>query len=217
MQDLDRSIFFDINHGMANPALDYIMAVASSISLWLPILIVGVIIAFLIGNFKIRAMIICGGLSIGVVDGLFTNITKDLVERPRPYQTIEDVRKVDLVRNDVKIMSLFEPPVVERSVPRIWPVHGRSFPSGHAANNFAVAGVLIAFYGWWGALYLIPATIVAFSRIYVGVHYPSDVVVSALFGVGLALFVVVAANEIWKRFAGRVVPRLASNHPDLFS
>jgi len=216
MQEFDESVFFDVNHGMAVPALDYAMAVASSISLWLPILIFAVIVVFLFGNFKIRAMIICGGLSIAVVDGLFTNITKDIVKRPRPYQVLEDVRQVGLARNKIKMLSLFEPVEVKRTVPTIWPIEGRSFPSGHSANNFAVAGVLIAFWGWWGALYLIPASIVAFSRIYVGVHWPSDVVISAFFGLGLSILVVSTCNFLWKRYAHRLVPRFASNHPDLF-
>lgn len=217
MHEIDQSLLLQINHGWVSPGLDWVMAVASSISLWLPFLITGVVLVFIFGNFRLRAAIVCGGLSIAVVDGLVTNIGKDIIQRPRPHQVIEGVREVSLARNKVRVLSLFEPVEVKYADPGILPVRGRSFPSGHAANNFAVAGVLLLFFRWWGALYLIPAGLVSLSRVYVGVHWPSDILISAFFGVGLALLVSLAANALWKAWAPRWFPGLAAAHPDLFS
>ncbi len=59
---------------------------------------------------------------------------------------------------------------------------GRSFPSGHTNAAFSAAGLLIGLFGsiYWVAL--IPAFFVGYSRIYLGVHFPLDVLVGALIG-----------------------------------
>jgi undecaprenyl-diphosphatase len=68
---------------------------------------------------------------------------------------------------------------------------GRSFsmPSNHAANAFAFAmPFYILFKNRERYVFIIVALLVGFSRVYVGVHYPSDVIVGALVGVVLAIF-----------------------------
>jgi undecaprenyl-diphosphatase len=62
-----------------------------------------------------------------------------------------------------------------------------SFPSGHATVSFACATVLaVAVPRLWIPLYAL-ATLIAFSRVYVGVHYPGDVIVGAALGVAIAI------------------------------
>jgi undecaprenyl-diphosphatase len=63
--------------------------------------------------------------------------------------------------------------------------HRHSFPSGHAASSFACAVVLSAYASRRRVLLYALATLIAFSRAYVGVHYPLDVVAGAVLGVGL--------------------------------
>ena len=103
------------------------------------------------------------------------------------------VRQVDLARHvRPRVLALFQP--VEVTLPPVPgpalaadPNPGRSFPSSHVVNNFAAAVVLALFYRRWGWLYFFPAGLVAYSRIYVGAHWPSDVFVSMWLAVGLAL------------------------------
>ena len=62
------------------------------------------------------------------------------------------------------------------------PETSASFPSGHSASSFVCAYMLTRAFGKKGALAYIPACIIALSRIYVSVHYPSDVLCGAALG-----------------------------------
>ncbi len=67
--------------------------------------------------------------------------------------------------------------------------HSHSFPSGHATTSFACATVLAVAAPRLRVPLLLLAAAIAWSRVYVGVHYPLDVVAGALFGVAIGLFV----------------------------
>lgn len=60
-----------------------------------------------------------------------------------------------------------------------------SFPSGHTAAAFCTALVLGSFLPVLGAIWMLVAMLVAYSRIYVGVHYPSDVLAGGIIGIGI--------------------------------
>ncbi len=85
-------------------------------------------------------------------------IIKEIVARVRPYDAIEGLTIL------VKPLSSF------------------SFPSGHANSSFAAAMALTLAFGKKGVWAYIPAALIAFSRCYVGVHYPSDVLAGILVG-----------------------------------
>ena len=96
-------------------------------------------------------------LAIGAV---VTNLClKDLVARIRPYDSVEGL------------------------VPLVARLKDYSFPSGHTCASFACAGVYYkAFPGKWGKAAMVLAVLIALSRLYVGVHYPTDVLVSLILG-----------------------------------
>ena len=75
-----------------------------------------------------------------------------------------------------------------------------SFPSGHATVAFACATVLTLAVPRLAPPLFVLATLVAWSRVYVGVHYPFDVLAGAVLGVGLG-FIVAAAGRLLRRVA----------------
>ena len=65
--------------------------------------------------------------------------------------------------------------------------HGHSFPSGHAATSFACATVLAAAAPRWRVAFYSLAVLIAFSRLYNGVHFPLDVIAGAVLGVAIGI------------------------------
>jgi undecaprenyl-diphosphatase len=97
-------------------------------------------------------------LAIGIVlGGLIFYPVKVLLPRARPYMTVEDARVLDVEG-------------------------GGSFPSGHSKNGFTAAVILGDAWKRWRALFYVLAFLIGLSRIYVGVHWPSDVIVGSVVG-----------------------------------
>jgi undecaprenyl-diphosphatase len=71
--------------------------------------------------------------------------------------------------------------------PLLRSAHDGAFPSGHAATSFAAATILSFAFPRLAPFLYVLAGAVAFSRVYVGVHYPLDIVGGALLGVGVAI------------------------------
>jgi undecaprenyl-diphosphatase len=214
---MDQQILFLINHDWAHRGLDRLMAVMSSFDFWLPLLCAVTLVAAIWGGFRMRVMLLMAGLAIAITDGLVVRTLKDLVGRSRPHEILEGVRTLDLAAAAPRLLALTKPLREEYSGARIRPPRGKSFPSAHAANNFAVATVCAVFFRRWGWLLFLPAILVAYSRIYVGSHWPLDVLVSCLLGLGIGLLVVAGAEALWRRWGGFWLPRLHTAHPSLLA
>ena len=210
---MDEKILYLINNEWTSPALDFFMVFMSSTSLWLPFLIIAVIALAIFGRFRERALIVSIAFVLAIGDGILTQHIKDAVGRPRPEKTVTGVRMLDFAKARPRILAIGKPLKIKTSNPKGPPERGSSFPSGHTVNNFAVATVFALFYrfGW---LAYIPAFCVGYSRIYVGSHWPSDVLISIIIGTGLSLLIVSLLDLLWKKIGPKFVPGIFTNQPN---
>lgn len=165
----DREVFFGINHGLSHPLLDPVMWLITSLGLgWVQLLVV------LIASGWVARRRSAWGEGVKTVllpaviaflgSGMAVQILKRLVPRLRPSNLPEAI-----IAPDERIFH-------------------NSFPSGHTATAFALAFWVFLItrrtrYRWWGYGALLLAALVGLSRIYRGVHYPSDVLAGALIGI----------------------------------
>ncbi len=166
--NLDEQIFFFINHKCHVSLLNTVLPYWRSAFFWLP-LYVG-FIALMLQHFRRAGVfyLLIFALTMGISDNLSSQIIKKNVRRERPCQNERLAPQVKLL---VRCGS------------------GFSFPSSHATNHFAAATFCILTLGlrgrWRWGLWGWAASI-AFAQVYVGVHFPSDVLVGALLGSGVA-------------------------------
>ncbi len=212
---MDKTLLLFINREWTNPFLDWLMATFTNFDVWLPILIIATLLLLWRGNFRVRSFVLVSLITIGFTAGIFTQFAKKLVNRPRPAQSLAEVREVSLQKKKPAILGVFSPVEVSLSQPPAGPVIGRSFPSGHAINNTIIATLAILFFGRIGALYVIPAAMVSYSRIYCGSHWPSDVFVSILLAIGISLVAASILSMLYERVAARWFPLFYRRHPSL--
>jgi len=212
---MDQKLLFLINRDWTSPALDSFMATLSCFAAWVPFAVIAIVLLWVGGGFKARAMLLSLAVVIAVSNTVVSDSIKKIVNRPRPRDSLSGLRVVDLQPSAFRFLSIFKPPVVTSSVAGSSDLAGHSFPSGHTINNFSAAMVFTLFYRRRGWLYFIPAALVAYSRVYVGAHWPGDVVTSAFLGVGVTLLVISMLEWAWRKYAARWVPSLHAHHPSL--
>ena len=214
---METEILFLINRQWISPGLDLFMAAMSSLALWTAPILLALVLVAVFGRFKARAMLVVLLIALVFGGGVVCDRLKKSVQRPRPREMLADVRCVNLEPTTPVVLGLFKPTIATLSHPNPGPVTGHSFPSAHAFNNFCVAMILSLFYRRWGWLYFIPAALVAYSRLYVGAHWPSDVIAGAFLGCGIALLTAALCDWVWSRFGSRLMPRTREAHPRLLN
>lgn len=166
----DQQLFLFLN-SFHTPGMDPIMIWISGKYTWIPFY--AIILAFIIWHFRKRSLLILLGITLVIVfaDQLTSSIMKPLFERPRPCHE----------------------PLLEGLVYLAKGCGGKfGFVSSHAANTFGVAMFLWTSFKKvyrWSSLIFIWAAVVSYSRIYLGVHYPLDIIVGGILGVVIAWLV----------------------------
>ena len=210
---MDQSLFHLINEEWTSPALDLLMAALSNGEIWKPLFIGIVVAALLFGGFRGQAFIVCLLLALAATQPV-TGILKTAFDRHRPKQ-VESVRMVQLQRTRPAFLTLFQKPTIRFSNQSDRNRAGPSFPSGHVVTNTIIATYCTLFYRRRGWLYWFITAAVGYSRIYLGAHWPSDVIATLFLGVGEALLLLSLFELIWRSAARKWMPRLFAHHPSL--
>ena len=164
---------------MANlwcPFLDAIMPVITVLGdagiFWIALAVVFLLIP------KHRKMGLSMGLALMMGVVLCNMILKPAVGRIRPYDY------------QLEFFQRTIPLLIERQ-------HDFSFPSGHTIASFEAAVAMLICNKKLGIPAMILAVLIAFSRMYLYVHYPTDVIASVILGTGLAFLAVFLVNKGW--------------------
>jgi len=175
LYSIDVTLFRFINSTLANPVTDKIMPFITDVKNWyLLYIFLWFLILFKGGKYRV-------GLAIGMIllvavsDQLSSTLLKHLFERPRPCKVLENVHLL------------------------VGCTDSYSFPSSHAVNNFAAAMFFTYFYKHLKWILFSVASIMALSRIFVGVHYPSDVIGGALIGIAIGYILAITYEFILKK------------------
>ena len=165
---IDTTFFHLINGYLSNPLFDMIMPIFHHTKFFLPFLIFPWILAIILDSKNRWKLAFLIPLAIILVDQSGLLIKKTIL-RPRPFVIINP----EIINHLVKPSGI-----------------NLSFPSNHAANNAVLAVIFSSVYDnlkhvFWGM-----AMIIMFSRVYIGVHYPLDVIFGCILGIFYGLLLV---------------------------
>lgn len=166
MQDIDLGILYFFNHTLSSPAMDAFMAALTSVKWWMPVYVLSGV--YLIWKYKWRGVIalLSAVLVVAFTDQFAKLVLKPAADRLRPCAEVDGRTVVEWIRLPIGMR------------------HGPSFPSSHALNNAAVA----LFFGLVFRnkklliVLLALATLVGISRMYLGLHYPTDILGGLIIG-----------------------------------
>ena len=140
---------------------------------YFPYMVAFCLIAFLIWNFKKYRSMVIWAFAAGITARVITAIIRFLWGRPRPF-----------VENHVKLLIPY--------------FKTASFPSGHAAFFFGVAGVIYFYNKNLGILFFISAFLISIARVFCGIHWPADIGAGFFVGIFSALAMTQFSKKIKK-------------------
>ena len=172
LNEMELPILWWIRENLTNPFLDTVMPYISSLARHGEFWILVALILLCFKKTRKAGMAMGIAMALGFLVG---NIgLKNIIARTRPYDMVE----VEVL---VKHLSDF------------------SFPSGHTLVSFNAAIALHHYHRKWGVAALVLASLIALSRLYLFVHYPTDVVAGLLLAVLLAFVSCRLVDWLWSR------------------
>lgn len=173
---LDHLLFIFINQTTASSWQDSFFPFITDLhkNQWFRVIVPLFVVGFFFHRYKTKGLLyfFLFLVSLSFSDFSGSQFFKKVVERPRPFQT-EGLT------------------AVQKS-----PAHGGSFISNHAANMFVFATYTSAFFPAFRFALFALAIIIAYSRVYNGVHFPLDVVCGALWGITIGLLFILLARSL---------------------
>ncbi|MDP2386803.1 MAG: phosphatase PAP2 family protein [Bacteroidota bacterium] len=168
-ENIDRALFLKLN-GFHNEALDAVIPVLTYFPTWTPLFLL--VVFFLVRKYKKRSSLFLLILPIMILcSDQGSNLVKKSVKRYRPTHNTEIGTQVHTVEG--------------------YKGGQYGFVSGHAANSFALATIVILLFPvmnrWLKIVCVLWALLICYTRIYLGVHYPSDLFVGACIGIVSAI------------------------------
>lgn len=187
---IDRGLFFAINHGLRNRFFDGLMPLLSWDYLWVaPVVLLALLCVR--GSARTRWIVFLLVLVFLLGDAVSGRLLKPFFDRPRPYSTLAGVYKEGSYLTRPQRPS--DPG--ERTL---------GFPSNHGVNAAGLAVVAVYFFPRVWPLAATLAFLIGLSRVYEGVHYPADVLAGFLFGAALAGLVLLLQQRLIAAFPGRL-------------
>jgi membrane-associated phospholipid phosphatase len=192
LQTIDSAAFRFVNQSLANPVFDRLMPFLSGNPFFAPALVGLITLLLWRGGSRGRLCVAMLLLFVLATNNWVVENLKQLGARPRPFLQMPDVRLL-----------------VGRG-------GSHAMPSSHAANWFAATAMVWFYYRRTAAFVLLPlAILVSFSRIYNGVHYPSDVLAGALVGAAVGRGGGAGLDRLWRWVGQRWFPRWWTAFPSL--
>lgn len=181
LKNWDRWLFTKINQDWTNSFLDNIFPLWREAITWLPLYVFLGIFVFLNFGQKAWPWVLALVFTVILTDQASSHIFKPLANRPRPCH---DPLLSDHIRLLLQYCS-----------------DSAGFTSSHATNHFGLAffiyHTLKSYFGKWGYLFFFWAATISYGQVYIGVHYPLDVICGALIGSCIGYFM---SKQFNKRF-----------------
>ncbi|MEG8947781.1 phosphatase PAP2 family protein [Rosettibacter firmus] len=176
---IDLAVFYFINHTLSNTLFDKFFVFITDVKNWFITYLILYLILIIKGGKRGRISSIILILLVITSDQLSSFYLKNLFARIRPCNVLNDVNLLVGCTNSF------------------------SFPSSHAVNNFAVALFFSKLFPKYKWILISVASLIALSRPYVGVHYPSDILGGAIIGIILGILFSYPVKFIEKYLEGK--------------